>query len=147
MRRGVTTHGLALNVNNDLRWFDEMVPCGIPDKAVTSLARELGRPAAMGDVAEELAGQLAAHLGLRPGDGADGVMGLEAARTMSEEQLVAARERPAADPDLRRLEIGAFGPWETNAYLVWDGRSPMRWSSIRAWVPLRRWWSAWPPTG
>ena len=42
VRRGVTTHGLALNVNTDLRWFDEMIPCGIPDKGVTSLARELG---------------------------------------------------------------------------------------------------------
>jgi lipoyl(octanoyl) transferase len=75
VRRGVTTHGLALNVNNDLRWFDEMVPCGIADKTVTSLARELGRPAPMDEVADELAHQLAAHLGLRLGDGADGVIG------------------------------------------------------------------------
>ena len=44
VKRGVTTHGLALNVNNDLRWFDEMIPCGIPDKGVTSLALELGAP-------------------------------------------------------------------------------------------------------
>ena len=38
VKRGVTTHGLALNVNNDLAWFDEMIPCGIRDKRVTSLA-------------------------------------------------------------------------------------------------------------
>ena len=38
VKRGVTTHGLALNVNTELRWFDEMIPCGIPDKEVTSLA-------------------------------------------------------------------------------------------------------------
>ena len=39
VRRGVTTHGLALNVNTDLRWFAEMIPCGIADKEVTTLAR------------------------------------------------------------------------------------------------------------
>ena len=67
VRRGVTTHGLALNVNTDLRWFDEMIPCGIPDKTVTSLARELGHPAPMDEVAGELARQLAHHFGLRLG--------------------------------------------------------------------------------
>jgi lipoyl(octanoyl) transferase len=75
VRRGVTTHGLALNVNNDLRWFDEMIPCGIPDKEVTSLARELGATAPMEDVSDELARQLAAHLGLRLAEGAGGVIG------------------------------------------------------------------------
>ncbi|HEX5040968.1 MAG TPA: lipoyl(octanoyl) transferase LipB [Candidatus Limnocylindria bacterium] len=75
VRRGVTTHGLALNVNNDLRWFDEMIPCGIPDKGVTSLALELNHPAPMDEVADELARQLAAHLGLRVADGAAGVIG------------------------------------------------------------------------
>ena len=43
----MTTHGLALNVNTDLRWFDEMIPCGLRDKGVTSLARELGQPVPM----------------------------------------------------------------------------------------------------
>ena len=75
VKRGVTTHGLALNVNNDLRWFDETIPCGIPDKTVTSVASELGRPAPMDEVADELARQLAGHLGLRLGDGAAGVSG------------------------------------------------------------------------
>jgi len=36
----VTTHGLALNVNNDLSWFQHIVPCGIPDKGVTSICSE-----------------------------------------------------------------------------------------------------------
>jgi lipoyl(octanoyl) transferase len=40
--RGVTTHGLAVNVNNDLQPFDWIVPCGIEDCRVTSLTRELG---------------------------------------------------------------------------------------------------------
>src|SRR6188508_1298109 len=75
VRRGVTTHGLALNVNTNLRWFDEMIPCGIPDKEVTSLALELGHPAPMDQVADELARQLAAHLGLKLRDGAAGVIG------------------------------------------------------------------------
>ncbi len=75
VKRGVTTHGLALNVNNDLRWFDEMIPCGIPDKGVTSLARELGAPVAMDAVEDELARQLADHLGLALADGAAGIVG------------------------------------------------------------------------
>jgi lipoyl(octanoyl) transferase len=40
--RGVTTHGLAVNVNNDLQPFEWVVPCGIEGVAMTSLARELG---------------------------------------------------------------------------------------------------------
>ena len=75
VRRGVTTHGLALNVNTDLRWFDEMIPCGIPDKGVTSLAREMGHAVPMEAVEDELARQLAIHLGLRLAAGASGAIG------------------------------------------------------------------------
>ncbi|WP_422860911.1 lipoyl(octanoyl) transferase LipB [Flagellimonas sp. S174] len=41
--RWVTMHGFALNVNTDLGYFDMMIPCGIKDKAVTSLNVELGK--------------------------------------------------------------------------------------------------------
>ncbi|GMN11242.1 lipoyl(octanoyl) transferase LipB [Croceitalea sp. MTPC9] len=41
--RWVTMHGFALNINSDLSYFDLMIPCGIKDKAVTSLNVELGK--------------------------------------------------------------------------------------------------------
>jgi lipoyl(octanoyl) transferase len=75
VRRGVTTHGLALNVNTELRWFTEMIPCGIRDKEVTSLARELGHPVVMEDVEQALAQELARHFGLSLGSGMPGVVG------------------------------------------------------------------------
>jgi lipoyl(octanoyl) transferase len=75
VKRGVTTHGLALNVNTDLRWFAEMVPCGIHDKEVTSLARELERPIEMAGVEDRLAEALADQFGLTVAVGRPGVAG------------------------------------------------------------------------
>ena len=65
VRRGVTTHGLALNVSTDLAWFDEMIPCGIPGCQVTGLERETGAPTEMRAVRAVLASELAAAFGLR----------------------------------------------------------------------------------
>jgi len=41
--RWVTMHGIGFNVNTDLSYFDQIIPCGIDDKQVTSVARELGK--------------------------------------------------------------------------------------------------------
>jgi lipoyl(octanoyl) transferase len=51
---GVTSHGLALNVNADLSFFHLIVPCGIASKPVTSMQQELNRTIPMQDVAHVL---------------------------------------------------------------------------------------------
>jgi len=70
--QGVTTHGFALNVATDLSLFTHILPCGIADKGVTSMAVELGHAPAMRDVEDAvvahfserviLPGTLAAHV-------------------------------------------------------------------------------------
>ncbi len=65
VKRGVTTHGLAMNVSTDLAWFAEMIPCGIPECEVTSLERETGTTIEMAEVADEMARRLATRFGLR----------------------------------------------------------------------------------
>jgi lipoyl(octanoyl) transferase len=53
--RGITTHGLAINVNNDLKPFEWIVPCGIEGCQVTSLSRETGEEQNLGAFATTLA--------------------------------------------------------------------------------------------
>jgi lipoate-protein ligase B len=62
--RGVAYHGFALNVDPDLSYFDHIVPCGIPDRGVTSLARLLGRAVAVDEVVSVCAEAFAAVFGL-----------------------------------------------------------------------------------
>ena len=54
----VTMHGLALNVNTDLRYFSYINPCGFVDKGVTSLQKELHREVSMAEVKERLCTEL-----------------------------------------------------------------------------------------
>ena len=50
--RWVTLHGLALNVNTELSYFNHIIPCGIDNKAVTSMEKELGRTTDIKEVGE-----------------------------------------------------------------------------------------------
>jgi lipoyl(octanoyl) transferase len=52
--RWVTMHGFAFNVNTDLEYFKNIVPCGIDDKDVTSMQRELGKQIDMAEVKKNL---------------------------------------------------------------------------------------------
>ena len=65
LSRWCTMHGFAFNVNTDLSYFNNIIPCGIdePDRDVTSLARELGRPVDMDECRERLLGHLSELFG------------------------------------------------------------------------------------
>jgi lipoyl(octanoyl) transferase len=57
--RWVTMHGIGFNINTDLNFFSHIIPCGIDDKAVTSMQRELGREAHLEEVSRLLQNHLA----------------------------------------------------------------------------------------
>tara|TARA_Y200000002_G_scaffold57588_2_gene42890 strand:+ start:4065 stop:4772 length:708 start_codon:yes stop_codon:yes gene_type:complete len=48
--RWVTMHGIGFNINSDLSYFNNIIPCGIEDKSVTSLQKELGREVDMNEL-------------------------------------------------------------------------------------------------
>ena len=64
--RWVTHHGLALNVNVDLAYFDLIVPCGIVGAGVTSMERELGQRLSIMEVMEALAASFVSEFGREP---------------------------------------------------------------------------------
>lgn len=55
--RWVTSHGFAFNVSTDLRYFDFIIPCGLPDKGVTSLEKLAGHPVKMEEIIERVVEQ------------------------------------------------------------------------------------------
>lgn len=78
--RGVTTHGMAVNVNNDLQPFEWVVPCGIEDCRVTSLSRELGAEQDLEAFADTLVARFAAAYDRRPVPTAPAALGIDLAR-------------------------------------------------------------------
>ena len=58
--RWVTMHGLAINVNTNLDYFKNIIPCGIEDKAVTSMEKEIGKPLDISEVGTVLSKHLIA---------------------------------------------------------------------------------------
>ncbi|HEY8450257.1 MAG TPA: lipoyl(octanoyl) transferase LipB [Bacillota bacterium] len=61
--RGVTSHGFAFNVSTDLTYFDGIIPCGIRDRGVTSLARELGAVPTWSEICRQVAAAVSQALG------------------------------------------------------------------------------------
>jgi lipoate-protein ligase B len=82
----ITYHGFALNVDPNMAHFDMIVPCGISDKAVTSMARVLQHPVDMGAVREGVALHFAA------------VFGAETVRVTAEEFYAALQEAEQPSP-------------------------------------------------
>jgi len=78
--RGVTTHGLAVNVNNDLQPFEWIVPCGIEGCRVTSLGRELGAEQDLGAFAGSVVSRFAEVFERRPVQTEPAALGLDSAR-------------------------------------------------------------------
>jgi lipoyl(octanoyl) transferase len=64
--RGVTMHGIALNCDVDLGWYDRFVPCGIADAGVTTLSLETGRPVGVPEVLPVLQARLSELLAWWP---------------------------------------------------------------------------------
>ncbi|MFT4287585.1 lipoyl(octanoyl) transferase LipB [Nocardioides sp.] len=66
--KGVTMHGIALNCDVDLGWYDRFVPCGISDAGVTTLSAELGRDLTVAEALPALRRQLTELLAWGPYD-------------------------------------------------------------------------------
>jgi lipoyl(octanoyl) transferase len=62
MRRNITSHGIGLNVNTDLWWFDRIVACGLEGKRATSFTREGVRGKEVGDVGDAYVAEIAERL-------------------------------------------------------------------------------------
>lgn len=63
--RWVTMHGIGFNINSDLSYFSHIIPCGIEDKAVTSMQKELGKELDFNEVSQVLKTKLALQFNYR----------------------------------------------------------------------------------
>ena len=110
--RGITSHGFAFNVTTDLRDFELIVPCGIADHAVTSLALEVENPVELPSL-EEIARLAAREFGRVFGETVGEV---ECLAGLREQAAAAPAQIPAEDTPLRvpaeveRLRGGGEGP-------------------------------------
>jgi lipoyl(octanoyl) transferase len=95
--KGITSHGFAFNVTTDLRDFDLIIPCGIPDHAVTSLESELARPDEL-PALETVAHQAARQFGQIFDQQVLAVESLDLLRAQAAE---APQEFPAGDTPMR----------------------------------------------
>jgi lipoyl(octanoyl) transferase len=78
--RGISTHGFAVNVDNDLEPFSWVVACGLPDVAMTSIAAELGGGVSMGHFRARMAASFCRTHGRRPRPMAARELGIDAAQ-------------------------------------------------------------------
>jgi lipoate-protein ligase B len=70
VEKWVTSHGFALNANTDLAYFDQIIPCGLPGKGVTSIEREIGRAVDLDElhrILAELFGELFGRIMIHEG--------------------------------------------------------------------------------
>jgi len=95
--RGITSHGFAFNVTTDLKDFDLIVPCGIPDHAVTSLAHEVEKPEELPGL-EELAHRTAREFGEVLGEQ---VVEVESLAALRAQMATVLPQFPAEDTPLR----------------------------------------------
>ena len=74
LRTRVTLHGMALNCDTDLTWFDGIVACGLPDHGVTSLTRVIGRDVRVDEVSPIAIRHVADVFGLAPTEAPDEIV-------------------------------------------------------------------------
>jgi lipoyl(octanoyl) transferase len=104
--RGITTHGFAFNVTTKLEDFQLIVPCGIPDHAVTSLENEIQPPAELPSL-EAIAHQAARQFGLVFGEQVLAVESLEALRAQAARPRFPAEDTPLQVPSEVERLLGA----------------------------------------
>lgn len=108
--RGITSHGFAFNVTTELRDFQLINPCGITDKPVTSLEREVPESVMLPGL-EEIAHQAARQFGQVYGEQVLAVESLNALREQAARKRYSADDRPVEVPDeVRRLHGDPEGP-------------------------------------